>query len=98
VILTCLVLAGDASAVFQITKFPTIKVILNGKIWRSEYRGRRVIEAFKKHIEDLLKDPSHEFFSLKELENLDVSLCLFFSHCHLSLMIKRFMMFLVSTG
>ncbi|CAG2100985.1 unnamed protein product, partial [Medioppia subpectinata] len=41
----------------QITKYPTLKVYLNGKPMKKEYRGPRTQEAIVKYIRLLLSDP-----------------------------------------
>lgn len=56
---------------FQITKYPTIKIIRNGQPAKREYRGQRSKEAFVQFVRDQLKDPIKEFYNLKELEQLD---------------------------
>lgn len=56
---------------FQITKYPTLKVIQNGEPVKREYRGQRSKEAFVQFVRDQLRDPIQEFGHLKELEKLD---------------------------
>lgn len=56
---------------FQITKYPTIKIIRNGQPAKREYRGQRSKEAFVTYVRDQMKDPIKEFHNLKELEQLD---------------------------
>lgn len=56
---------------FQITKYPTLKVIHNGEQSKREYRGQRSKEAFVQFVRDQLRDPIKEFGHLKELEKLD---------------------------
>ena len=56
---------------FQITKYPTLKLIRNGQPAKREYRGQRAPEAFLEHIKKQLTDPIKEFAHLKELEQLD---------------------------
>lgn len=56
---------------FQITKYPTLKVIHNGEPLKREYRGQRSQEAFVQFVRDQLKDPVKEFSHLKDLEKLD---------------------------
>lgn len=56
---------------FQITKYPTLKIIQNGEVQKREYRGQRSAEAFAQYIRTQLKDPITEFGALKELEKLD---------------------------
>lgn len=56
---------------YQITKYPTLKVILNGEPLKREYRGSRTADAFVEFIREQLKDPVKEFGQLKDLEQLD---------------------------
>lgn len=56
---------------FQITKYPTLKVIQNGEQQKREYRGQRSKEAFAEYVRNQLKDPIIEFSHLKDLEKLD---------------------------
>lgn len=56
---------------FQITKYPTLKLIRNGQPAKREYRGQRAPEAFLEHIKKQLEDPIKEFGHLRELEKLD---------------------------
>lgn len=42
---------------FHITKYPTLKLIINRKTAKKEYRGQRSIEAITAFVKDLLKDP-----------------------------------------
>lgn len=56
---------------FQISKYPTLKIIRNGQPAKREYRGQRSKEAFVQFVRDQLIDPIKEFSNLKELEQLD---------------------------
>lgn len=56
---------------FQITKYPTLKIIQNGEQLKREYRGQRSKEAFAEFVRNQLKDPVKEFSHLKDLEKLD---------------------------
>lgn len=56
---------------FQITKYPTLKIIQNGEPMKREYRGQRSKEAFVDFIRQQLTDPIQEFAHLKDLETLD---------------------------
>lgn len=56
---------------FQITKYPTIKIIRNGQPAKREYRSQRSKEAFVQYVRDQLIDPIKEFNNLKDLEQLD---------------------------
>lgn len=63
---------GALASRFHITKYPTLKLFLNGQPAKREYRGQRSVEAFVSHAKKQLEDPTKEFSSLKDLENLDV--------------------------
>lgn len=49
--------SGTLAARFHISKYPTLKVIINRKVGKKEYRGQRTTEAMVKYIDDLLIDP-----------------------------------------
>lgn len=55
---------------FQITKYPTLKVSLNGDVMKREYRGARSTEALLEFVRDQLKDPIKEFTHMDEVKNL----------------------------
>lgn len=57
---------------FQISKYPTLKIIRNGQLTKREYRGQRSAEAFAEFVEKQLEDPIKEFNNLKDLEQLDM--------------------------
>lgn len=61
-----LFLAAVASR-FQITKYPTIKVLINGQPAKREYRGKRSVEAFVSFVKKQLEDP------IQEVANMFVS-------------------------
>ncbi|CAG2166667.1 unnamed protein product [Oppiella nova] len=50
---------------FHISKYPTLKLLMNGKTMKREFRGQRSTDAIVQHIRDLLKDP------IKHIENFD---------------------------
>lgn len=56
---------------FQISKYPTLKVIVNGQPAKREYRGARTAAAFVEFIKKQLQDPVIEFQQLRDLEQLD---------------------------
>ena len=56
---------------FHISKYPTLKVIRNGQPTKREYRGARTAEAFQEFVKKQLEDPTKEFHSIKDLEQLD---------------------------
>lgn len=57
---------------FHISKYPTLKAIRNGQLFKKEYRGQRSVEAFAQFIREQLVDPVKEFTSLQEIhEKID---------------------------
>lgn len=56
---------------FQISKYPTLKLIRNGQQSKREYRGARTPEAFLEFVKKQLEDPIIEFHNLRDLEKLD---------------------------
>lgn len=56
---------------FHVTKYPTLKVIVNGQPTKREYRGQRSVESFVDFVKKQLEDPIKEFHSLRDLETLD---------------------------
>lgn len=59
------------AARFHITKYPTLKVIVNGQPAKREYRGQRSADAFVDYVKKQLEDPIKEFFNLRDLETMD---------------------------
>lgn len=57
---------------FCISKFPTVKAIVNGKLARGEYRGKRSVEAFVSFVKKQLENPIQEFNDLSEIEISDI--------------------------
>lgn len=55
---------------FQITKYPTLKVSLNGDVMKREYREERKEEALLSYVENQLKDPIQIFTQLDQVKNL----------------------------
>ena len=62
----------DVAKRFQITKYPTLKVSLNGDVMKREYRGQRSKEALVEYVRDQLKDPIKTFTTLDEVKNLSM--------------------------
>lgn len=56
---------------FKITKYPTLKLIRNGKLAKREYRGQRSIESLTDYIRGLLKNPIVELQTPQDLEKID---------------------------
>lgn len=68
-----LFLAAIASR-FQITKYPTIKVLINGQPAKREYRGKRSVEAFVSFVQKQLEDPIQEVANMfVSTDSVDVS-------------------------
>ncbi|XP_026329195.1 endoplasmic reticulum resident protein 44 isoform X2 [Hyposmocoma kahamanoa] len=61
---------GAIATRFHITKYPTLKLFLNGLPAKKEYRGQRSVEAFSEFVKKQLTDPVVQFTSLKELHDL----------------------------
>ncbi|XP_076312989.1 endoplasmic reticulum resident protein 44-like isoform X2 [Tachypleus tridentatus] len=59
---------SSIAARFHITKYPTLKLLRNGKLTKKEYRGQRSVEAITEYIQSLLKDPVKE---IKEHSDFD---------------------------
>ena len=54
---------------FHITKYPTLKLMMNGKIHKREFRGQRSADAMVTYVKDLLKDPIGQIASYEEFGN-----------------------------
>lgn len=68
-----LILANLAQR-FKITKYPTLKLIRNGKLMKREYRGQRSLEAITDYVKELLRDPVKELETAEDMEKVDVSI------------------------
>lgn len=55
---------------FQITKYPTLKISLNGDVMKREYRGQRSTDALVEFVREQLKDPIRIITHLNEIELL----------------------------
>ncbi|XP_071039287.1 endoplasmic reticulum resident protein 44 isoform X1 [Parasteatoda tepidariorum] len=58
---------------FKISKYPTLKLLRNGKLMKREYRGQRSLEALVEHIRDLMKDPVKELETVEDIQNVDAN-------------------------
>lgn len=58
----------ELSNLFNIQKFPTVKIIRLGRVSKTEYRGQRSIKALSKFVRNELKEPTKEFSSLDDLQ------------------------------
>jgi len=56
---------------FHITKYPTLKYVVNGEIAKREYRGKRDAEAFLSFVEEQTRDPIQRVDNLQDLKDLD---------------------------
>ena len=56
---------------FHITKYPTLKLLMNGKPMKREFRGQRSVEAIVQHVKDLLKDPIKHIDNFDEFNKMD---------------------------
>lgn len=56
---------------FKITKYPTLKISLNGDIIKREYRGQRSVAALVEFVRTQLKDPVKEISNVDELRRLN---------------------------
>lgn len=61
----------DIAKRFKISKYPTLKISLNGDLMKREYRGQRSPDALLEFVKDQLKDPIKEIKDVHELQNLD---------------------------
>jgi len=62
---------GNLGTRFHITKYPTLKYVVNGELAKKEYRGQRSAEAFLEFVEQQTKDPVKKINSLLDLKDLD---------------------------
>jgi len=56
---------------FHITKYPTVKYVMNGQLAKKEYRGQRSAQAFLDFVKDQTKNPVQEFDQLQDLMKLE---------------------------
>ena len=56
---------------FHITKYPTIKYVVNGQLAKKEYRGQRSAQAFLDFVVEQTKNPVEEFDDLQVLNKLE---------------------------
>ena len=62
---------ADLSTRFHISKYPTLKLMMNGKALKREYRGQRSVESITSHVKGLLKDPVHPISTYPEYQNIE---------------------------
>jgi endoplasmic reticulum resident protein 44 len=58
---------------FKISKYPTLKLIRNGKLMKREYRGQRSLEAITDYVRELLRDPVKDLETTDDINNVDVN-------------------------
>lgn len=61
----------DLATRFHISKYPTLKLLMNGKQMKKEYRGQRSIEAIVNHVKEILKDPVKSLVTFNDFEAVD---------------------------
>ncbi|XP_065833888.1 endoplasmic reticulum resident protein 44-like isoform X2 [Oscarella lobularis] len=52
---------------FNVNKYPTMKLVRNGRIIRKEYRGQRSVEALVSFVNEQMKEPLEKLESMKDL-------------------------------
>lgn len=65
---------------FHISKYPTLKLLINGQVGKKEYRGQRSADALVEFVRDLLKDPVKELTSVKDTANIDLKYRVLFGY------------------
>jgi endoplasmic reticulum resident protein 44 len=61
----------DLSSRFHISKYPTLKTVMNGKLMKREFRGQRSIDAITKHLRELLTDPVHKVSTFDDYNKIE---------------------------
>jgi len=62
---------GSLGTRFHITKYPTLKYVVNGELAKKEYRGQRSAEALLEFVEEQTRDPVKRIQNLLDLKELD---------------------------
>jgi len=62
---------GTLGTKYHITKYPTIKYVINGEIGKKEYRGKRSAEGFLEFVQEQIRSPIVEVSDAKELNELE---------------------------
>jgi endoplasmic reticulum resident protein 44 len=62
---------SDLSSRFHITKYPTLKLMMNGKVTKREFRGQRSAESITQHVKDMLKDPVNAIAAFGDFDKID---------------------------
>ena len=63
--------AGALGTRFHITKYPTLKYVVNGQLAKREYRGQRSADKFVEFVSEQTKENVKEFLDLQELNEMD---------------------------
>lgn len=61
----------DLSTRFHISKYPTLKLMMNGKTMKREFRGQRSMESITQHVKDLLKDPVDAVTTFQDFDKIE---------------------------
>ncbi|GAB6018793.1 hypothetical protein CHUAL_000455 [Chamberlinius hualienensis] len=57
---------------FHISKYPTLKLVINGQVGKKEFRGQRSVDAIVKFITDQLRDPIKDVQTTKDIDSVDL--------------------------
>lgn len=57
---------------FHITKYPTLKLVINGQVGKKEFRGQRSVDAIVKFVAEQLQESVKEISSTKEIDDIDL--------------------------
>jgi len=72
-----LLISDSLAGRFHVSKYPTLKLFLFGKLMRREYRGQRSADALAEYIRSQLNSPITEMNSQEEIYMIEVSLYVF---------------------
>ena len=61
----------DLSSRFHVSKYPTLKLVMNGKPLKKEYRGQRSVEAIVNHVKKIMQDPVQSMVTFDQYEKID---------------------------
>ncbi|ESO06710.1 hypothetical protein HELRODRAFT_106306 [Helobdella robusta] len=62
---------SQIAGLYQVSKYPTLKLFQQGQVMKREYRGQRSVDAFVNFISDQLQNPIQVATDPDELDNLD---------------------------
>ena len=66
-----MIISGALGTRFHITKYPTLKYVVNGQLAKREYRGQRSADKFVEFVSEQTKENVKEFLDLQELNEMD---------------------------